>query len=93
MYSDLCTCVKVDNKRRTESFKCNIETRQGCKLSPLLFNLFINELIEDLRLAGIKGIQISNNISDILAVLYADDIANVSDTVKALQVDIIAAFL
>ena len=43
MYSNLCTCVKVDNKTCTESFKCNIGTRQDCKLSPLLFNLFINE--------------------------------------------------
>ena len=92
MYSDLCTYVKVDNKTCTESFKCNIGKRQGCK--PLLFNLFIDELIEDLRLAGIKGVQISNDISDILAILYTDDIVNVSYTVKALQaqIDIIAAF-
>ena len=43
---------------------------------------------------GINGIQISNDIGDILAILYANDIANVSDTVRALQaqIDGISAF-
>ena len=77
------------------NYKCNIETRQGCKLSPILFNLFINELIEELKLSsGIQGIQISADGSDILAILYADDMANVSDNVRSLQaqLDVIARF-
>ena len=55
------------------------------KLSPILFNLFINELIEELKLSGIQGyrIQISADGSDILAILYADDMANVSDNVRS----------
>ena len=75
IYNNLCSCVKLG-----KGFRCNIGTRQGCKLSPILFNLFINEIIEELKRSGIQGIQISDDGSDILTILYADDMANVSDT-------------
>ena len=94
MYDDLCCCVKLGNGKCTNSFKCNIGTRQGCKPSPILFNLFINELIEELKLSGIQGIQVSADGSDILAILYTDDMANVSDNLRSLQAQlgVIAAF-
>ena len=94
MYGNLCCCVKLGNGKCTDNFKCNIGTRQGCKLSPILFNLFINELIEALKLSGIQGIQISADGSDILAILYADNMANDSDNVRSLQaqLDVIAGF-
>ena len=91
---DLCCCVKLGNGKCTNNFKCNIGTRQGCKLSRILFDLYINELIEELKLSGIQGIQISADGSDILAILYASDMANVSDNVRSLQaqLDVIAGF-
>ena len=59
-----------------------------------MFILFINDLIGELNNSGIKGIQISSNDPDVLTILYADDMANVGDTVRALQaqIDIIAKF-
>ena len=41
MYSNLCSCVKIDNQKCTSHFKCNIGTRQGCKLSTILFILLL----------------------------------------------------
>ena len=84
----------MNNQRCTPNFKCNIGTRQGCKLSTILFILFIDDLVEELNNSGIKGIQISNDDSDVLTILYADDMANIGDTVRALQrqIDIISNF-
>ena len=94
MYKNLCSCVKVDNQKCTSHFSCNIGTRQGCKLSTILFILFINDLIDELNNSGINGIQISANEPDVLTILYADDMANVGDTVRFLQmqIDIILRF-
>ena len=51
-------------------------------------------MIDELNNSGIKGIQISSDDPDVLTILYADDMANVGDTVRALQaqIDIIARF-
>ena len=59
MYSQLCTCVKLDNHKCSSQFRCNIGTRQGCKLSTILFTLFLNDLIDELKGSGISGIQVS----------------------------------
>ena len=63
-------------------------------MSTILFILFINDLIGELNNSGIKGLQISSNDPDVLKFLFADEMANVGDTVRALQVkiDIIARF-
>ena len=94
MYSSLCTCVKVENNNCAFKFKCNVGTRQGCKLSTILFILFLNDLIDDLKSSGITGIQISTDDSEVLAIFYADDMTSVSDTVRDLQaqIDIISIF-
>lgn len=69
----------------TQFFSCNVGTRQGYTLSPVLFSLFINKLIVDIKANCPSGIFITQDISDIFALLYADDIANCADTVLALQ--------
>ena len=88
MYSQLCTCVKLDNHKCSSQFRCNIGTRQGCKLSTILFTLFLNDLIDELKGSGISGIQVSIDDSEVLAIFYADDMASVSDTVRGLQAQI-----
>lgn len=85
MYSNLCSCVKLNNGNCTEYFPCNIGTRQGCKLSPILFSLLINDVFEGLKNSGIQGVQVSTECEDILALGYADDLSEGSDTVRKLQ--------
>ena len=43
LYQDVHTCLKINNCY-TYSFLVDIGTRQGCNLSPNLFNIFINNL-------------------------------------------------
>ena len=88
MYSKLTSTVRCGNNNYTDFFSCNIGCRQGCKLSTILFNLFINDLIEELKLSCNNGIHITQEIDDIFAILYADDMANCSDTVRLLQAQI-----
>ena len=84
MYNQLKSCVKVNNSL-TQFFECTIETRQGCINYPIIFSLFINDLVEYLRSETDSGIFISNDIEDLLALMFADDVSCFSDTVTRLQ--------
>ena len=84
MYKNLSSCIKTENGL-TDFFECNIGTRQGDKSSSIIFNLFINQLCIALRKDCKNGIYINENIPDIIGLMFADDIANCSDTVVNLQ--------
>lgn len=69
----------------TESFPFNIGTRQSDRTSSTISTLFINELSS---LSGEKCgtcIFITNDIPDILCLMYADDVANCDETATKLQ--------
>lgn len=84
MYEKLKSCVKCGNGL-TNYFNCTVGTRQGCVTSPIIFILFINDLVNYLREKCGNGIFVSNEIEDIFSLEFADDIAAVADTVHALQ--------
>ena len=94
MYDCLCSCVKTSDNSYTNDFDCNIGTRQGCKLSLILFSLYINDLIDELRNEGAVEIQILQGSGSFIALLYANDVINLADTVRNLQLqpDILSRF-
>ena len=82
MEKQLKSCVKIENSL-SEFFKCTIGTMQGCISSPIIFCLFINDLVAECNNRG--GIFITNDIEDILALMFADDVSCFSDTVIRLK--------
>ena len=84
MYSQLKSCIKI-NDSLTKFFECSIGTRQGCVSSPIIFSLFINDLVAYLKSETDHGIFVSNDLEDCLALMFADDVSCFSDTVIRLQ--------
>ena len=84
MYAKLKSCVKV-NDNLTSFFSCNTGTRQGCVGSPIIFSLFINDLVTFLHEKCDRGIFVSDDIEDLVALMFADDVSSFSDTVINLQ--------
>ena len=66
-------------------FPCNIGTRQGDKSSSTIFNLFIDELSALLRNMCSTGIFITDDIPDILCLMFADDVTGCSENAAKLQ--------
>lgn len=84
LYGKLKSCVKV-NGNLTQYFDCTIGTRQGYNGSTKLFSLFINDLIKYQELKLNPGMFVSTGLTDLLALMFADDISSFSDTVIGLQ--------
>ena len=80
MYNQLNDVIKVNNFL-THFFECTIGTRQGCVISPIIFDLFINDLVAYLWSETNSDSFISNDIEDLLALMFADDVSCFSDTV------------
>ena len=81
MYSDVNYTLKL-NEGFTREFKSCKGVRQGCNLSPVLFNLFINDL-PNIFNEHCKPIKL--NSSSINCLLYADDLVLLSETAEGLQ--------
>lgn len=83
MYSQSKCAVKIE-KLRTDFFPQSRGVRQGCSLSPTLFNLYINELAEKLnQSSNIPGLSLGD--TEVKCLLYADDLVLLSPTREGLQ--------
>ena len=76
--------VRCD-KGETDFFQCLCGLIQGCILSPLLFSHLIQVVANEVRLRGGHGHQFHPDVSELLILLFADDIALISDTVQGPQ--------
>jgi len=73
------TCIYRNTKVRikfnnsiSEPIYINKGLRQGCGLSPVLFNIYINKIIQEFKIVIKKGIPL-NNRKSVKTILYADD--------------------
>lgn len=65
----------------TDLFQCNVGTRQGCVSSPIIFSLFINDLVKYLKHKFWFWCIKNNDVDKIYALMFADDVSGIADTV------------
>ena len=83
MYMDTQACIKTENGD-TDNFPIQLGTRQGCNISPNLFNIFINDLPETLT-SNAAGSVFLNRLMKLNCLMYADDIVLMSETKEGLK--------
>ena len=82
IYSASSLCIKVPGGRSID-FPSAVGLKQGCNLSPLLFNIFINDFLTEIN-GHQKGSPYLGEIA-INALFYADDLVLISETKEGLQ--------
>ena len=70
----VCVCVFFQQGRGV---------RQGCSLSPTLFNIYINDLASALESSTVPGLTLQG--SEVRCLLYVDDLVLLSRTPEGLQ--------
>ena len=88
LYTHSRVAVKVGGKAE-DWFEEKIGLRQGCPLSPLLFLIYINGIVNKFKETG-EGVTVQQ--SRVSCLLFADDIAVFAESRKGLQKLLNAAF-
>ena len=83
LYTEDQACIKILSNT-TNSFTVNQGVKQGCILSPLLFNIFMSDLQEKLEQEVNEPVKIAPNLP-CSCLLWADDLLMLSCSEKGLQ--------
>ena len=91
IYSNDQACIKI-NKRCTDCFTTTKGVRQGCILSPLLFNIFLSQLARELNDLGDNNLSVGD--IGLNSIFWADDIILLAESEKNLEelINITASF-
>ena len=81
IYKSTKCAVKYDDNL-TQFFEFTKGVRQGCPLSPLLFNLYVNDLLDQVE---ISESPVSLNNVNVNSLMYADDLVAISLSEVELQ--------
>ena len=81
IYKNVTSCIKIDGKLSPE-FDSQTGVRQGCIMSPLLFNIFMSDLPDFLNQEDNVSL---NNDLNINCLIWADDILILSKTESGLK--------
>ena len=76
-------CALNIGKKHIHFFPQGRGVRQGCSLSPTLFNTFINELARALEQSAAPGLTLLE--SEVKCLLFVDDLVLLSPTKEGLQ--------
>ena len=82
IYSNTISAVRLGNKL-TEWFDCSTGVKQGDSLSPTIFAIFVNDLVDEIRDLDL-GVKVDH--TSISMLLYADDIVFIAESEDNLQV-------
>ena len=81
MYNNVFHRVKIDGLL-SSPFKSNVGVKQGCVLSPILFNIFLSDLPD---IFSYECDPIKLHDTDINCLMFADDLVLISESAKGLQ--------
>ena len=88
LYAGSKACVRVANKL-SEWFQVKVGLRQGCVMSPWLFNLYIDGVVREVNARvlgrGLKLMDGSDNAWQLNQLLFADDTVVVADSEEKLR--------
>jgi hypothetical protein len=83
IYKNMKVSIKF-NDEISEPIQINKGVRQECSLSPIRFNAYINQILQEFKMVINKGIQLTNR-KIINMIVYADDQILTATTEDELQ--------
>ncbi len=86
-YREANACVKVDGEL-SDSFGVGMGVKQGCAMSPWLFNIFMDGCMREVRAKVRKigaGLKLNGVDWSVTACLFADDTVLLAESERELQ--------